>query len=159
GYRLFLMPSILMCCRWLEYFTVRGLTSALFHLGRCEMLAVLARGHAEDPHESGPHLLFVGEATVFSDRRDSIHSFLQSASCCVDTYCLDGFRRGPAARLGIKTCEVSRAHMYTFRKRLDSEVVFQMFSDPLFQVVKHVRIRLRLCGKQGAVLRLATSAF
>src|SRR5262249_41915633 len=67
--------------------------------------------------------------------------------------------RSATAGLRIKPRKVPRAHMYTLCKRLDPEVAFQMFLNPLFQFAEHVRIRLRLCGKQGAVLRLAAGPF
>jgi hypothetical protein len=78
-------------------------------------------------------LLLVREAAIFSNRRDSIRRFLQPTPCCVYAYCLDGFRRSAAARLGIKPGEVPGAHVYTFRKRLDPKVAVQMLRNPLFQ--------------------------
>src|SRR5262249_59071565 len=77
----------------------------------------------------------------------------------VNAYGLDGFGGRPAARLRIEPRKIPGAHVYTFCKGLDPEVAFQVFRNPLFQVAEHVRIRLRLCCKQSAVLGLAASPF
>src|SRR5215831_16003717 len=102
-------------------------TDEVIHSGWCEMSAVLTRRNTQDPYESYPHLFLVGETTVVRNRRDSIRCFLEAAPRCIYADCLDGFRRGAAARLRIKPREVPGAHVYTLRKRLDPEVAFQIF--------------------------------
>src|SRR5262249_10470386 len=88
------------------------------------MFAILSRRNAEKPNESSPHLLLVREAAIFGNRLDSICCFLQLATCCVDARVLDGLCGCPTHRIRLKPSEVCGAHVYTFCKRLDSEVAF-----------------------------------
>ena len=103
-------------------------------------------------------MFLVREPARLGNRLDSIGCFLEPAPRRVDTDCFYGLRRSAAARLRIEPGEVPGAHVHTFRKRLDSKVILQMLRDPLLQLGEPVRIRLRLRGKQGAVLGLAARA-
>src|SRR3984957_16860936 len=123
------------------------------------MPSIVTRRDAQYSEERTTHLLFVAEAATFSNRFDSVDSFLKPATRCVNSNRFHRLRRGAAALRRIDPREVSGAHVHAIRKSADAQDALQMLRYPAFPFAARLRVGFRLGSNQGPVLPLATGPF
>jgi hypothetical protein len=117
-------------------------------------VSILAWRNSQNPDESAAHLLLTAEPGVLGDELDPVFGFFEMSPCRFYPNCFHGLRRSTAPLFSVSAREVPWAHMDSLRKRVNSQILFQVFSYPALQWVKRFRIGLSLSCQKSAVLRL-----